>query len=90
VLLAHLVLFGFVYPIDRTQIPAQVMCGLMARLEVELDNAPQQGALVQGTLLSREQFLPAIDHDGVADAHTRPDGPMTPEDVGIWTEAIQE
>jgi hypothetical protein len=89
VLLAHLVLFGFVYPADRTQIPAQVLRDLMAHLEVELDNAPAQGGWVQGTLLSREQYLADIEHDGVADARTLPGGPMRPEDVGVWTEAIQ-
>jgi hypothetical protein len=88
VLLADLVLFGFVYPAERTKIPADLMRDLMARLDVELDYAPAQDHLCQGTLLSREQYLTDIQAWGDADARTLPGGPMKPGDVGVWTEAI--
>ena len=36
VLLAHLCLFGFMYPSERNRIPAWIMAGLMGRLDHEM------------------------------------------------------
>ena len=56
VLFAHLVLFGFVYPSERTRVPARVVRELWARLEGEL-TADAAERVCHGTILSREQYL---------------------------------
>lgn len=88
VLLAHLVLFGFVYPGERHRVPASVMHTLMARLREETRAEPPRSALCQGTLLSREQYLTDVAHDGYDDVRLAPHSSMTAEDVAAWTAAI--
>ncbi len=88
VLLSDLVLFGFIYPAERTKIPSHVMRDLMGRLDVELEAAPRQDGLCRGTLLSREQYLVDVGDWGNADARILPGGPMSPDEVSNWTEAI--
>ena len=90
VLLAHLVLFGFVYPGERTMIPAFVMRDLLDRLRDEL-HLPAAGASVCcGTLVSREQYLYDVLQEGYADGRLPPSGTMSVEDIATWTEAIDE
>lgn len=55
VLLGHLVLFGYVYPSERTRIPAWVMEELSKRL-VEEAKQPHAEKLCRGTLVSRQQY----------------------------------
>lgn len=87
VLLAHLVLFGFVYPGERHRVPAAVMEALTERLREETRADPAPSLLCQGTLLSREQYLPDVVHDGYDDVRLA-SGRLTPEDVATWTAAI--
>jgi hypothetical protein len=68
VLLGHLVLFGFIYPSDRDLIPARVLRILMARLESEMGSAAPTLRLCQGTLLSTEQYVMAVEQWGYKDA----------------------
>lgn len=90
VLLAHLVLFGFVYPGERHRIPAPVMRRLTDALHAELD-APAPGERVsRGTLLSREQYLPDVERWGYRDARLPPSGTMTEEQIDLWTARIEE
>jgi hypothetical protein len=90
VLLAHLVLFGFVYPGERHRVPAAVMRRLTGALDAELD-APAPGERVcRGTLLSREQYLPDVERWGYRDARLPPSGTMTEEQVDLWTARIEE
>ena len=88
VLLFNLMLFGFVYPAERARIPARVMRNLTEKLQGELDRDAQVGRVCQGTLISREQYLPDTTRWGYADARQQPVGNMTPEQVSAWTEAI--
>ena len=88
VLLFNLILFGFVYPAERARIPARVMRTLTAKLEHELDNDAAVGRVCQGTLISREQYLPDTTRWGYADARELPIGNMTPEQVRAWTASI--
>ena len=88
VLLAHLVLFGFVYPAERAQVPAWVMRELMARLEPELSAPAPDGKLCRGTLLSRAQYLVDVERWGYRDARLVPVGNLTRTEVAEWTEAI--
>ncbi len=89
VLLAHLVLFGFIYPGERSHIPRWVMTELVGRLSAELgtDDGEQ---VCQGTIISREQYLPDVEAWGYFDARVAPRGPMTREEVERWTKAIGE
>ena len=90
VLLAHLTLFGFIYPSERHRIPAWVMRELMGRLEDELTAPPSDERLCQGTVLSREQYLIDVDRWGYQDARLQPLGNMTEEAVDHWTAAIDD
>lgn len=87
VLLAHLVLFGFVYPGERTRIPAAVLADLSRRAADEASvDAPSQ--VCNGTLLSRAQYLVDIERWGYADGRLQPRGGMSTDDVARWTAAI--
>ena len=88
VLLANLILFGFVYPGERARIPARVMRILTARLAAELDTDSPGGCVCQGTLISREQYLHDTLDWGYADARIEPIGNMTADQVTAWTVAI--
>jgi hypothetical protein len=90
VLFAHLVLFGFIYPGECTRIPPWVTRGLMRRLETELEAGPADARVCRGTLLSREQYLADVECWGYRDARLRPLGAMTPEQVALWTRAIEQ
>jgi predicted nucleotidyltransferase len=89
VLLAHLTLFGYIYPGERHRIPAWVMDDLLARLAAEVRQPPAHDPHVcAGTLLSREQYLHDVQQLGYVDGRLTPASTMTPEDVERWTEAI--
>jgi hypothetical protein len=94
VLLGHLVLFGYVYPGERSRVPARVMTELLRRAEAEAesqgDEPAAEGRVCQGTFLSREQYLIDLNEWGYRDARLGPDGAMTPDDVAHWTAAIAE
>jgi hypothetical protein len=90
VLLAHLVLFGYTYPGERSRIPGSVMDELIARLEAEVWTPPTGDRLCRGTILSREQYLMDIDEWGYRDARLMPEGNMTVEDAERWTAAIRD
>jgi len=88
VLLAHIVLFGFVYPDRRHVVPAHVVERLIADLRREDDEPALPPAACQGTLLSREQYLFDIEQCGALDARVAPLGSMSPQEVALWTNAI--
>jgi len=88
VLLAHLVLFGFIYPGERHRVPAAVMEALTGRLREETHAEPAPSLLCQGTLLSREQYLPDVAHEGYDDVRLTSESSMTAEDIATWTAAI--
>ncbi|WP_298923343.1 nucleotidyltransferase [uncultured Ramlibacter sp.] len=89
VLLAHLTLFGYIYPGERHRIPAWVMATLTGRLADETRSPPAQDPHVcAGTLLSREQYLHDVTKLGYVDGRLTPASTMTGQDVASWTEAI--
>ena len=89
VLLAHLSLFGFIYPGERHRIPQWVMQALLDKMAAEIAQPPAQDPHVcAGTLLSREQYLHDVERLGYIDGRLTPVSTMTPEDVATWTEAI--
>lgn len=89
VLLAHLTMFGFVYPGERHRVPAWVMEHLMQKLAQETQQPPTEDLHVcNGTLVSREQYLHDVENLGYVDGRLTPASTMTPHDVQTWTEAI--
>jgi hypothetical protein len=89
ILLAHLTLFGYIYPGERDRIPAWVMDTLMERLAVESHRPPAEDPhICAGTLLSREQYLYDVERLGYVDGRLTPASSMTVQDVEVWTEAI--
>jgi len=90
ILLSHLVLFGFIYPAERTEIPAGVMRELLDRLRDELHLPAAGVSLCCGTLVSREQYLHDVLREGYADGRLPPSGTMSVVDIAIWTDAIDQ
>jgi hypothetical protein len=88
VLLSHLVLFGFIYPAERTTVPAWVMALLVRRLLRDAADGPARQAVCFGTLLSRQQYLVDVERWGYRDARRPPSGRMTAEHIAQWTAAI--
>jgi hypothetical protein len=88
VLFSHLTLFYFIYPDHRDVVPPQLMddlAGRLTRQTVEPDNR-----VCFGTLLSREQYLPDLEVHGYIDARVSPYGSLTPEELKVWTDAIDK
>lgn len=56
VLLAHLVLFRFIYPSERDRVPAQVMEELLKREQALLGTPTPQDRISRGPLLSRSDY----------------------------------
>jgi hypothetical protein len=87
VLLAHLVLFGFIYPSRRSRVPAAVIHELMDRLATEADSPNIDDPVCYGTLLSWSQYLGDVLGGVFRDARVRPHGNLTPDEVARWTAA---
>ena len=89
VLYAHLVLFGFVYPSERTRIPQEVLDQLADMIREEQQRS-EEGNVCQGTLLSREQYLVDVTQWGFEDARLSEHVHMTEEQIAQWTRAIAQ
>jgi hypothetical protein len=89
VLLSHLVIYAFVYPSARHQIPAWVTDELTQRLASGWNDDLRNGKTSFGTLLSREQYLPDLQQFGYVDGRLVA-GCMTPGEIAEWTGAIEQ
>ena len=87
VLLAHLVLFDFIYPTERHLIPAAVVEELCSKFQTE-QMLPFRERVCRGTLLSRAQYLIDVQHRGFRDARLDASCQMTSADVKLWTDNI--
>jgi hypothetical protein len=87
VLLAHLVLFGFIYPSERSRVPPWVIEELMQRLTTETQSPNAEDPVCYGTLLSWSQYLGDVLGGTFRDARIRPHGNLTPDEVARWTSA---
>ncbi|HEY4562810.1 MAG TPA: hypothetical protein VIJ36_07510 [Thermoanaerobaculia bacterium] len=89
VLLAHLTLFGYIYPGDAALIPTRVIDTLNDRLRHETGHPASEAKsrLCRGTILSRSQYLIDTHLWGYEDARLRPVGAMTPAEIELWTES---
>jgi hypothetical protein len=90
VLLTHLILFEYVYPGEADRIPARVLDDLNGRLRNLRGASASSERLCRGTILSRSQYLMDIEHWGYRDARLEPVGPMSEEELEIWTQAAEE
>lgn len=84
VLLGHLVMFGFIYPAEKDQVPAWVMDDLFDKVRRE---PPVHDKVCRGTMLSWDQYLPDVNDRGYADARLAPFGNLTKTEVDRWTAA---
>jgi hypothetical protein len=89
VLLSHLVLFGFIYPAERTAIPPRVLQELVGRLDPEL-SVPEPHRVCRGTILSRSQYLTDVERWGYEDPRICPAGNMTEAETACWTDAARQ
>jgi hypothetical protein len=87
VLLSQLLLFRFIYPADRHQLPAWVLQELLSKVQSSMQG-PASGPRFRGTLISREQYLVDLERWGYPDARLQPTGNLTGEEIDIWTDAI--
>ncbi len=87
VLLSHIVLFGYIYPSERGRIPCAIIDELLQRWRDE-SSFSATDRVCQGTLLSREQYLPDIYERGFRDARLEGPDRLAPNDIEHWTDAI--
>jgi hypothetical protein len=90
VLLSYLILFGFIYPTERSLVPEWIMRELLNRVQNEMGGRAEEDKLCQGTLLSRAQYLKDISDWGYQDARLPPYGKMTVEEANRWTQAATD
>jgi hypothetical protein len=90
VLFSHLVLFGFVYPSERSKVPDWLMIEFERRIRMEMTSSPPQERLCQGTLLSWSQYLASVEHGGYQDARHPPRGSLTREQIAAMNFTFRE
>ena len=86
VLLAHLVLFLYVYPDAHALIPEWVLTDLWAARLVASNGGDR---VCRGTALSRTQYLVDIHAWGYTDIRIEPHGGMTEDEVTAWTAPVE-
>ena len=89
-LFAHIVMFGFVYPSDRSNIPAWVIDELTERLRRETAEPDGKERICFGTIISRQQYLKDIEDWGYRDARLQPLGNMSEDEIAHWTAGIAQ
>lgn len=89
ILFNHLIMFGYIYPGERTRIPAAIMEDLITRLRIEVSTAGSE-RLCRGTLISRQQYLVDVQEWGYRDARLEERVQMNEKDIADWTDAIEK
>jgi hypothetical protein len=87
VLLAHLILFGFIFPSAPSRVPDWILRDLLQRVEAEIASSDTAEPVCYGTLLSWSQYLGDVLGGAFRDARIRPYGTMSAEEVARWTSA---
>lgn len=82
VLLGHLLLFGYVYPTERQQVPSAVLDELWARIRAE--PAIEQ-RICRGTNLAPHEYRPDVEQWSFVDARRQPFGPLRLDDIARFT-----
>jgi hypothetical protein len=89
VLFSHLILFGYIYPAERSQIPDWVMDQLMSTLRREMSRPCPTERVCQGTILSWDQYLVDIEQGSYRDSRLIPQGMLTAEDIAHITAVLR-
>ncbi|HSS77249.1 MAG TPA: nucleotidyltransferase family protein [Thermoanaerobaculia bacterium] len=93
VLLAHLVLFGYIYPGTAQLIPGRLLTALAGRLTGDGGENAESHAderFCRGPILSRSQYLVDVVQWGYEDARLRPQGGMSSKEIAHWTTAAEK
>ena len=88
-LFAHVVLFGFIFPSDRSRVPSWVIAELSERLAKETARGDLPDKICYGTIVSRQQYLVDVNERGYRDARLEPLGNMSEEQIAEWTKGIE-
>jgi hypothetical protein len=72
VLLAHLILFSFIYPSERSLVPASIMEQLLDLARRDSQTHSPKNRVCRSTILSRSQYLDDVLHGGYLDARLLP------------------
>jgi len=86
-LYAHIVMFGFIYPSDRSKVPSWVMNELTQKVKDETDAGDAEEKVCYGTILSRQQYLKDVNEWGYADARLVHET-MSEDEIEHWTDSI--
>ncbi|HYR30150.1 MAG TPA: hypothetical protein VEU30_16915 [Thermoanaerobaculia bacterium] len=87
-LLAHVVLFGFIYPSDRSKVPAWVVDELTERMKQETHAGDYERKVCNGTIISRQQYLKDITDWGYEDARLVHEL-LDEKEIEDWTAGIE-
>lgn len=90
ILFSHLVLFGFIYPGERSKVPDWVMAQLTQQLQQESMNVGTSEKLCQGTLLAPLQYQIDVEQWGYQDARLYPQGNLTTTEVADWIDHLHQ
>jgi hypothetical protein len=85
VLLAHCVLFGYVYPTEQSCVPDWVLDYLNAAVRHE---AEPHVKLCRGTLLSPGDYVNEVTSHEFVDGRLKPYGPLSPADLDLIAQAV--
>jgi hypothetical protein len=89
VLFSHLILFGYIYPTERAQIPDWVMHELVSRLQREMHRPGPTERVCQGTVLSWDQYLVDVEQERYHDSRLIPRGMLTAQDIAHITAILK-
>ncbi len=84
VLFSHLILFNFIYPGERRQVPSWVLKECVDRMQAEQSKDVPDDKLCQGPLLAHLQYVVDVESWGYQDGRLKPWGNMTPEQRAVW------
>jgi hypothetical protein len=82
------VLFGFIYPSDRSKIPSWVVDELTQKLHEETRNGDDTRKVCYGPIISRQQYLKDIGEWGYEDARLVHEL-MDEQEIEDWTAGIE-
>lgn len=88
-LFAHVILFGFIFPSDRSKVPQWVIEELSDKLAKETKRGDLPDKICYGTIVSRQQYLIDVNERGYRDARLEPLGNMNEEEIAEWTKGIE-
>ncbi len=90
VLLSYIILFGFVYPAERDDIPGWVTRELLSRFERSLSVVPPDDKVCRGTIISHTQYRVDVDCWNYKDGRLVPEGNLTRENIDHMTHMFKD